>query len=392
MQTIRLLLVVISICIFTWSKAYSNGADDAYVTLVETYGISTEKEEGKYRTIIFIPRTFLLFDIDKEEPDLKVGKKYLAATTQDGVRVYILEKAVSNGPFKTVFGNQDVIFNKSHRVCFESSCNQDDDDQLLQINAGEVFKTEEKFLDGNVVYKLIGNRGNRNTVNEITGYISKEELDKLNHKSIVTYATLRHPRYAVTSKEASVINTKCGEKRKRDETKGVITISETDQELIAAFNLADIGGNNDLLKFTRDYGRAGQEIVYKLYNVVDRRVEPNIETTYAAQIIYNCDEQDIFRKRRFIESVSILNRRTGEPQTFKPDGTPNNLIEYTGATYLYSVNNSKQYFSLMDKLSDKFESRALAGYFLAEFNRSCRGTDRRNETCQHSAYDIDFNN
>jgi len=381
------LLIIISICFFPRSKAYSNGADEAYVTLVETYGISTIKEEGKYRTIIFIPRTFLLFDIDKEEPDLKVGKKYLAATTQDGVRAYILEKAVSKGSFKSVFGDQDVIFNNSHRVCFESSCNQEDDDQLLQINAGEVFKTEENIIDGTVVYKLIGNRGNRNMANEVTGYISKEELDKLNHKSIVTYATLRHPRYFVTSKEATVINTTCGEVINRDQTKSVSTISETDQELMAAFKLGDIGKNNNIIKFTRGYGGAGREIVYKLYNVVDRRVEPNIETTYAAQIVYNCDEKDIFQKCKFIESVSILNTRTGEPQTFKPEGTPNNLIEFTGAPYLYSVNNSKHYFSLMEKLSDKFESRALAGYFLAAFNRSCRGTDRKIEDCQHPAYD-----
>lgn len=392
MRTIRFMILVSSICIFPCSKALSNGADEAYVTLVETFGISTKKEEGKYRTITFIPRTFLLFDIDKEEPDQKVGKKYLAATTQDGIRVFILEKAVSNGPFKTVFGDQDVIFNKSHRVCFESSCNQDDDDQLLQINAGEVFKTEEKIIDGSVVYKLIGNRGNRSLVNEITGYISKDELDKLNHKSVVTYATLRHPRYALTSTEATAINTSCGEVIKTDETKSLSTISKTDQELIAAFNIAHIGGDSNIIQFTRDYGGPSREIVYKLYNVVDRRVEPQIETTYAAQIVYNCDEKDIFRKRMFIESVSILNRRTSEAQTFKPDGTPNDLIELTGAPYLYSVNNSRQYFLLMDKLSDKFESRAFAGYFLAGFNRSCRGTDRRSEACQHSAYDHAPNN
>lgn len=390
MQTIRFLMLVISICIFPWSNALSDGTDEAYVTLVETFGISTEKEEGKYRTITFIPRTFLLFDIDKKEPDLKVGTKYLAATTQDGIRVFILEKAVSNGPFKTVFGDQDVIFNKSHRVCFESSCNQEDDDQLLQINAGEVFKTEEKVIDGSVVYKLIGNRGNRNIVNEITGYISKEELDKLNLKSVVTYATLRHPRYGVTSTEATEINTSCGDVIEKDRTKSLNSISKADQELIVAFNIAHIG-NNNIIKFTKGYGGAGQEIVYRLYNVVDRRMEPNIETTYAAQIIFSCDEQGIFQKRKFIESVSILNRRTGEAQIFKPDGTPNNLIEVTGAPYLYSVNNSRQYFSLMEKLSDKFESRALAGYFLAGFNRSCRGTDRRSEACQHSAYDLGSN-
>ena len=217
-------------------------------------------------------------------------------------------------------------------------------------------------------------------------------MDELNHKSVVTYATLRHPRYGLTSADAKNINTECGEEIRKNNKKSVDVISDTEQKLITAFRLADIG-NQNVIKFKRDYGGENKEVIYRLYNVVDRRVQPNIETAYAAQIVYKCDGNDILRKRLFIESVSIINTGTGSAQSFRPDGTPDDLHEYTGAPYLYSVNNSRQYFLLMDKLSEKFESRALAGYFLAGFNRSCRGKDRKRvKSCQHRAYEFGANN
>ncbi|ADZ92016.1 hypothetical protein [Marinomonas mediterranea] len=390
-QAIYTLILMAALSLFSVS-VLANGADNAHVTLVETFGLATKKEGDKYRIITFIPRTFLLFDIDKEEPDLKVGKQYLAATTQDGVRVFLLERAVSKGPFKTVFGDQDIIFNKSHSVCFSIQCDQQDDDQLLKINAGEVFKAEELNIAGTEVYRLVGNRGNRNSVDEVTGYISKDQLEKLNHKSVVTYATLRHPRYGLTSSEAKAINTSCGQKIERDERKNFGTLSEADKALISAFGVAAIGGGGNL-QFKRSYGGESKEVVYKVYDVVDRRIEPNIQTTYAAQIVYRCDESDIFAKRTFIESLAIINTTTNSTHTFKPEGTPENLLEYTGAPYMYSVNNSRHYFQIMDKLSEQFESRALAGYFLAGFNRSCKGKYRkREESCQHSAYEGSSNN
>lgn len=84
----------------------------------------------------------------------------------------------------------------------------------------------------------------------------------------------------------------------------------------------------------------------------------------------------------------MVNINTGARESFTPEGTPDNLRNLTGAPYLYSINNSRQYFLLMDKISKKFESRALAGYFLAGFNRSCKGKGRKsNKLCQHKAYE-----
>lgn len=233
----------------------------------------------------------------------------MAATTQDGVRVFLLEKAVSKGPFKTVYGEQDIIFNKAHYVCLSIQCDQQDDDQLLKINAGEAFKGNTLDIAGTVVYELIGNRGNRNSIDEITGYISKKELDELNHKSVVTYATLRHPRYGLTSTEANNINTECGEIVKKNDKKSVDTISDAEQKLISAFRVADVG-NQNLIRFNRGYGGENKEVVYRLYNVVDRRVQPNIETTYAALVVFKNSKVAHWQDTSLPVSIEVVEENT----------------------------------------------------------------------------------
>jgi len=59
--------------------------------------------------------------------------------------------------------------------------------------------------------------------------------------------------------------------------------------------------------------------------------------------------------------------------------------------YMWSVNTTTQYFDLMKVLSQKLGDRSLAGYFLAQFNRSCRERDRLNkrECNQHSYSELD---
>lgn len=254
MKYFKLLLICLGLILILPSKVMCSNTEDAHVTLMETFGLGTKKEEGKYRVVTFIPRTFLLFDINYKEPDLLVGKEYLAATTQDGVRLFILERAVSRGPFKTVFGEQDIIFNKSHYICLTIQCDPDDDDQLLKINAGEVFQTEVSKLDDTLVYKLIGNRGNRNSIDKITGYINKKTLDELNHKSVITFVTLKHPRYKLVTIETNNINTECGGVIKKDDLPRTIkNITEAEKKVITAFNLASIG-NQNLVRFKKSYG------------------------------------------------------------------------------------------------------------------------------------------
>ena len=364
------------------ADSISAGSGDVYYVTEETFGYSMEREKDKHRAITFIPKTSLLFNIDRNILDIIDGKDYLAATTQDGVTLYILEEKVSTETFIDIYGTQDVIFNKSYRVCDEFNkipCDRNDDKQVLKIGVGDVFKKEKKVAnDEVVVYKLTGNLGDNANINKVTGYIIKDELDDLTRQAIVTDANLLHPRYDYTRTGDDVIITSCGRTVTNSESQG--TRSENEN------------------------GNENQEIVHRIYDVVDQRMG-NARTTYAAKIIYGCDEQDRSQKSH-IESVSILNRSTDTQHTLMP--ARQGPIKFTGAPHLYSIQNSSQYFSLMKKLSDEFQSRSdefqsrsdefqsrsdefqsrsLAGYFLAEFNRSCR--DDYENGLQCSAYVTD---
>lgn len=361
---------------------------NAKVTLRESFGLHTEPENGKYKVRTFIPRAFLLFDIDEElaQSTSGIGDKYLAATTQDGVRLFVLKSAVSKGAYTQVYGSQDIIFNRSHAICLSIHCDIQDDDQLLKINAGDVFQKVEFQPGDNSVFKLIGNRGNRNSQEIVEGYIRNDDLNTLNHKAIVTYASLKHPRYSLETFESQILGSPCGKPIPPNKT--VSEISDSDESIINALDLAEISADRRNIIFKKIYGGEDKEVVYRLYNLSDQRVDPPKPSKYAAQITYRCDSKSIMFDRTFIESVVLINVETESISSFDPLGTPDDLYEIIKAPYMYSVNSERHYFLLMDKLSKEFESRALAGFFLAGFNRSCSGADRKTEQkCQHSAYE-----
>jgi len=82
-------------------------------------------------------------------------------------------------------------------------------------------------------------------------------------------------------------------------------------------------------------------------------------------------------------------KRRNTTQLLEPWSTPENLSNNVlGAyPYMWSVNTTDQYFDLMARLSEKFGDRALAGFFLSEFNRSCKKKDRKNkEICNSHNY------
>ena len=364
--------------------AQAQTASQARVTFAESFGVSPVRIEGRYPIITFIPRTFLLFDVDYSEPDDILGSQYMAATTQDGVRVYVLESIVSPGTFATVYGDQEIIFNQQYTVCLFSNCDRSNDDNLLRINAGDVFdEVEVPGNDGSVV-ELIGNRGDRENESFVTGYISRNELERLNRISIVTRASLRHPRYIIEQESSDVLNTVCGEVKEVGEY--LRNLPGKDVRIVEIAGLGEVNSENEL-RLSFEHGEIDKEIEYNIYEVTDQRVDPPVTTTYVSQIKYACDGSNpIAREREYIESVVFWNGATGASEIFSPEGTPPDLKRYTGVPYLYSVNNSQHYFDLMDRLSDKIETRALAGYFISAFNRSCRGEDRKNTSCQHAAY------
>tara|TARA_R110002073_G_scaffold87651_1_gene208118 strand:- start:586 stop:1752 length:1167 start_codon:yes stop_codon:yes gene_type:complete len=367
-------------------EVLAQSANEARVTLSGSFALSSIPIDGRYPVVTYLPITFLLFDVDENSTRNILSGNYFAATTQDGVRLLVRKNVISPGSFPTIFGDQGIIFNSPYQVCLTANCDKQDDDELLRIRAGAVFSSNAVSVGDNTVMELVGNQGNRLDYQYISGYISQTELEGLNKRSVVTFATLTHPQYSVVESDSFAFNTTCGEGVVANSERDIVDYLDADIAVVSAFDLGQYVRQNSKFKFSKSYGDVSKEVVYKLYTVTDRRSSPAQTDQYAAQIVYRCNQANILRPRIFIESVSMKNIQTDESFFFTPEGTPDNLFQFTGAPYLYSINSSEQYFLLMDILSRKISSRALAGYFISAFNRTCRGRDRNKAECQHDSY------
>jgi hypothetical protein len=163
----------------------------------------------------------------------------------------------------------------------------------------------------------------------------------------------------------------------------------------------------------KPYGGNGKAFSHHIYRIWDGWEKRGF--FLAARIQYKCYEQDpifipqvhlirIYDKgdtdlnetyrfplpdHTLVEIKYDKEKRRSTTQLLKAWNTPENLCnQVLGAyPYMWSVNTTDQYFNLMAKLSEKFGDRALAGFFLSEFNRSCKKADRKNESlCNAHSY------
>ncbi len=350
----------------------------------EGYGLGIDFEENKYPIITYIPRTFLLFDIATQNRMIN-DQEYKEVTTQDGVRLYMLSKSISKKPIKQGLGFSSIIFNTKASICLEKHC-QNRDEEMLQIIAGEFF---EKSQEGNLI-RLKGTRGGET----IEGIVNENQLNEWNKEGKITFADQAQPRLEVTQSEGKYFNLECGMSREsNEELKGVDEneIQNDDEIINKIYDIANIvqTQNKDfIVTFNRPYGGTDTMYKYRIYKV--KNLQQDTERKYAAQIVYECEVSGNSVNLKRITEVSLKYAENSNAIMLKPEGTPDNLKKWTGSPhYLYSVNNTEQYFALMSKLGDMFSNRAEAGFFLSEFNRSCRSKHRKKKNCTHHDYTSD---
>lgn len=383
--------VAVLISVFLLSSSHAAGQPNADQgqprwAVKESFALRAESENGRYTVITFIPRSFLLYDIDFTEPDSSAGQAYAAATTQDGARILILEDTISKNILDPTAGERLVIFNASVGICEVPNCDTQDEDDLLPVAAGERFSAEDV---GGELLQLTGDRNGE----IITGYISEARVKSLEQEAIVTDPALPLPRLTIARASARLPSLGCGEVRTANDEltlnqfdeQGSESISEADRVTFEHFDLGNISPLNDefRVQFTKAYGSADEAHEYRTYTVVDNW--DNSTRIFAAQIVYRCAGTAPNRTPRVITAVSLKDQ-DGTPIEFTPLGAPDNLIDRTAAPYLWSINNERQYRDIMTILASKLENRALAGYFVTEFNRSCRKRDRGSNDCQKIQY------
>ena len=316
-------------------------ADSKWATC-PSFGISIDPEGRRYPVLTFIPAGTLLFDADRsecigqsKEPYIdkttrvctdKITQVYTAVTTPDGVRLCILDEYISD----------------------------------------------------------------KNT-------IPAEKFKKWNKDKVDTFTDRLQPELSVVRKKGRYFDLECGVSRQGgDGIQRVYGgINEYDKIINDHFKLAYIRKDGTTengqpifnVGLREDYGEDNRSYEYRVYKIKENNpgTDEDTEKIYAAQIIYECTKTGRAVKLRQISSVVLKQQEDEQKDTWQatlhPWGTPPDLEEFTGTPrYLYSVNNRQQYFALMSRLERHFPNKAESGYFLAEFNRSCRYSERERKT------------
>ena len=387
-----------------------------------SFGVSLhpDPERGNYSVLTYIPAGTLLFDVDRSEctrrdrvdrsectiGDDCEGRPYTAVTTQDGVRLCILNRSISRRNTSEGLGRFSVIFHSTKRICTtDPSCDTNEPNQSLEIYPGETFNRNKLYE----VRNLTRLTGQRNGI-EISGIIPITRLQKWNRDGAVTFTDRPQPELSVVRKKGRYFDLECGVSRQGggDIQRVYGGINKYDKIINDHFELAYIREDGTTkngqpifnVELRKDHGENNRSYEYRVYRIKENNSDAERDTeppkTYAARIIYECDDGE---KQR-ISSVVLKRKKEEDGRQYKkytlePWGTPPDLERYTGTPhYLYSVNNRRQYFALRSRLAEHFHNlaehfhnKAEFGYFLAEFNRSCWEEQRRTRYCATHSYE-----
>lgn len=373
-------LVLASVCL---APVVADAAD-AYYAFEESFALSQIAERGSHPITTFVPRLYLLYIENRDETQTVVERDYLKATTQDGVKVLVLESTVSKRPFRESVGNHQVIFNAEYDLCKQQGCLRTDSDMNWHIRRGESFEIIQGLANDGV----ISLRGTRQD-NVLVAYVSQAELDDISRRGIITRADRRHPKYEIERTELTRLGTKCGQVRNVGSEVAASqdsAIRKLESLAVSSLNLGSLSEANNLprIHFTDKIGDVDREVQFAVYTAK----QGEESRRFATAIIYECKTTGVAARPVRILSVDILDVETQRRYPLQLGRFPSadQLIDLINTPYLFSVNGYEQYSNLMDRLGNIFEDRSLAGYFLSEFNRSCRSRDRNSDLCKGHDY------
>jgi hypothetical protein len=359
--------VIVISSFFLLSIVQSAKGGEPYYALNASYARSQDQDQqGEYHRIAYIPAGFLLYEVGSRDNPKKIhGLDYLQATTQDGVKVFVLKSEVSINTFRKNFPEHEVIFNSPTSLCRIEGCNPDVEGNTGDVRPGEFLKivTDKDVSDS--FYKLAASRGE-----DIFFYVNKADLQRRVISGYVTRADMYHPQYHFQKKEEKTLGTRCGEVRQSVPYSVKIEKDPVPNTLIVEnFGLGTVDKN--IITYTRSYGGDGKKISFFVYDITNNRTIKQFQMI--AMIEYACENEGFFEKLTRINLVQLINLESNKRHTLSYEDykTEEDLFKYTKAPYLFSVNSYPQYIRLLARLGEELENRSLAGYFLSQFNISC---------------------
>jgi len=164
---------------------------------------------------------------------------------------------------------------------------------------------------------------------------------------------------------------------------------ELERLVLETFEIGRVKTSLGNIVYEKEIGKKGQKVSFFVYDVENLRMQENFQMV--AAVTYLCREKGLSEVPVRIEKVQIrnlLDKRDHFLDSAKYK-SPDLLLDYLNSPYLFSVNTYQQYIDLIKRLGDEFGDRALAGYFLSEFNVSCRSVDRGKPEIRGYSYRAD---
>ncbi len=378
----RLILLFCRILLFPVWIAAQEG--NPYYTKQWSIALSQTPVGGYYQLTTFMPTRYLLFIRDRNA-SVRIGsQEYLAATTQDGVDVLVLEEMVSEQPFRRSVGRHQVIFNCPYMLCRTPACNRSDSSQVWQVDPGEAF--EMINFEEEPLINLRGIRVASDTLDTLAGYMSVDELHDLDRQGVITRTDLPLPRYRIQRIELGSIGTGCSQVKPAGYEQPAGEQAELEQLALQSFGFGRLKSGGGNLLYEKPLGKKRQQISFLVYQVQDLQVQNHFKMI--AAVTYLCRERDGGEAPVRIERVRIRNLKDEKDYLleFEKYKSPDILLNYLYSPYLFSVNTYQQYIDLIRRLGETFGDRELGGYFLSEFNRSCRSVDRGRPEVREYSY------
>lgn len=350
--------------------------DQARYATYRTWAISPPWKDHGYKIVSYIPESYLLYLADSE-PILVSGQEYSLALTQDSVEVLILPQAISELSFSQSVGNHQVIFNSDYLLCKVAGCAATLEKDWL-VARGEAFQIVSESSD------FIALRGTRDGA-AIEGYIRRSELDVLERIGKVTRADRLHPKYHIEKRQSGILGTSCGQTRAVGDLIEIPQGDNTTEEILQLLAVAQIKDTH--AEVVSAYGGQGYLNRFYLYEIQDRSLaigSLNHSFHVAVGLKVNCTlAEDGSFQENHIEHMTLVNSKNffnGRAIAVEiPMGlfnTPLNLQQYTGDSYMLSINKVQHFEAALEILSSRIGDRALSGYILTELNRSCRSSMR----------------
>jgi hypothetical protein len=281
-----------------------------------------------------------------------------------------------------------LVFSTTFDLCRSRSC-QD----VLPMNPGDIALisgADTEFIELEV------------NVGEVLGaVIGVDDLSEAQRNAKVTRVNLNDPRFAHPHFQAHVVfsellRTECG--KGAENTTSEQEISDLEELAIEHFGLGRVDRSSAEpgkgVWIAEEFGKSETLWEHRFYTFESRR-KPEETRQFLAQVEYACTLVGTRVSLTAIERVSlaevgandsIVRNVVLEPWMDFGDGANfdtarEKIRESTADPFMWSTNTPQHYFDLMGTLVEKLENRALAGFFYAEFNRSCSSSDRRDEIC-----------